>query len=490
MREFLFSVARDGPGTLQSRLRRQVLEAIASGHLPPGARLPSSRRVADRLAVARNTVTAAYAELVAEGHLVASGRSGYFVAADRARLPAPAPDHEPAPVAPVDWTDRFTLRSSELPYLPLPQPWHAYPHPFVYGKADRTLFPLDAWRECSRLALARTPVDRWSADGGTDDDPALVEQLRMRILPRRAIHATDDQILVTLGAQQALFLLAFLLFRETTVVGVEEPGYADARAIFAARSRRLRSIPVDGDGLVVDDRLDGCDYVYVTASHQMPTTVAMPAGRRRDLVERATASNVVVIEDDYEGDLCYLGTVAPAIRALDRSGRVIYVGSFSNSIAPGLRIGYVVGPAALVGELRHLRRLILRHPPANNQRTLALFLADGHHDALLARLNRVYRGRREALADAVAAHLPGWSCQPSLGGTSCWLTAPADVDTAALADRALAHGVIIDPGAMRYAEPDPPRRHTRLGFSAIDESRIAPGIRVLAGLVRRDAGTA
>jgi len=485
MRDVLFTLDPDGGETLHTQLRRQIVTAIGAGHLPGGSRMPSTRRLAESLSVSRNTVIATYAELAAQGYLVATDRSGYRVAADRAHLPAPVPDDEPAAVVPIDWEARFTIRASGLPYLAPPRPWQSYPYPFVYGQADHSLFPLAAWRDCSRRALGRSPVDIWTADGGADDDPDLVDQLRTLVLPRRGIRAAENEILITLGAQQALFLLAFLLFRETTVVGVEEPGYADARAIFSVRSKRLRSLAVDDAGLVVDDRLDGCEYVYITPSHQMPTTVAMTMPRRMALLERAESSDIVVIEDDYESDSNPYGVAAPAIKSLDRFGRVIYVGTFSNSIAPGLRIGYIVGPAALVAELRHVRRLILRHPPANNQRTLALFLAGGHYDGLLARLNRVYRGRREALADALDAHLPSWTRKPTHGGVSFWLSAPEHVDTGELALQALERGVIMDPGALRYFEPDPPRRHARLGFSAIDESRIEPGIRVLAELFRR-----
>jgi len=478
MREFLFSVAPDGPGTLHSRLRRQVVEAIASGHLPPGARLPSSRRVADRLGIARNTVTAVYADLVAEGHLVASGRSGYFVAAGAA-VPEPAA-RSPAPAPMLGWSDRFAVTLPRRRNLTTPRPWQTYPYPFVYGQPDHALFPLDAWRDCSRRALARLPVDRWTADGGMDDDPALVEQICRVVLPRRGIHAGPDEVIVTLGTQQALFLLAFLLFDDSTVIGIEDPGYADARATFAVRTRRVVGLPVDHDGLQVDERLDACDYVYVTPGHQMPTTVTMTPARRHALLERAAAADVVVIEDDYESDLDYSGLTPPALKSLDRTGRVVHVGSFSKSIAPGLRIGYVVGPKALVRELRHLRRLILRHPPANNQRTLALFLEGGHFGALLSGLRTVYRERWRALGEALDDHLPAWRRAPTAGGFSYWVTAPSGIDTRALAHAALGHGVIIDPGEFRYLGPDPPRNRARLGFAAIDVTRIEPGIRILA----------
>lgn len=174
----------------------------------------------------------------------------------------------------------------------------------------------------------------------TRDDEALVQQIRTRVLPRRGVWASADELIVTVGAQHAFCMLADLLVREGTRVGIEDPGYPDARNIFEARNSQLMPLPVDGEGLVVDDRLRSFDYAYATPSHQCPTGVTMPLARHDALLRLADESDLVIIEDDFGSENRFDGEPIPALKSLDRSDRVIYVGSLSKSLAPGLRVGY------------------------------------------------------------------------------------------------------------------------------------------------------
>src|SRR5690349_11789976 len=209
----------------------------------------------------------------------------------------------------------------------------------------------------------------------------------------RRCFAKPDEIVVTIGAQQALYLVADLLANESTTVGFENPGYPDARNIFLTRNARLLPLAVDGGGVRTDedrDVLAQCDYVYVTPSHQCPTSVTMPIERRRALLKLAQRHDFVVIEDDYESENNFTGAPHPALKSLDTADRVIYIGSLSKTFAPGLRLGYVVGPRDLIHELRALRRLMVRHPAALIQRAFANFLALGHHDTLLRKLAHAY----------------------------------------------------------------------------------------------------
>jgi GntR family transcriptional regulator/MocR family aminotransferase len=214
------------------------------------------------------------------------------------------------------------------------------------------MFPLAAWRECSRQALSVTAVRDWSKDRFAEDDPLLIEQIRTRLLPRRGVRVAPDEILVTVGAQNALYLIASLLFDRDTVFGIENPGYTDARNIASLHAGRVIGIGVDEQGMVLSSEFDSCDYAYVTPSHQFPTTVTMALERRHALLDRAAASDVVLIEDDYESELAHQGSPQPALKSLDRNNRVIFISSLSKTLAPGLRMGFMIGPAELIREAR------------------------------------------------------------------------------------------------------------------------------------------
>src|SRR6266850_1091264 len=308
MRDQLFHFEPDGMTTLQAQLRRMLVDAILEGQIPAGSALPSCRKMAQTLNVARNTVALAYQDLVEEGFLVARQRSGYFVAPDvlsgRAAAPvAPSRDgYTGAKERPagVDWVDRFRVRPTAQHNIEKPRNWQDYPYPFIYGQVDPALFPIAAWRDCSRQALGRRAVKEWSRDLFTEDDPHLVEQIRTRLLPRRGVRVGNDEILVTVGAQQALYLIASLLMDDGTRVGIEDPGYGDARNIFSLRGAPVKPLGIDREGVVVDERLAQCDYVYVTPSHQFPTTATMSLARRRALLQTAVENDIVLVEDDYE----------------------------------------------------------------------------------------------------------------------------------------------------------------------------------------------
>jgi GntR family transcriptional regulator/MocR family aminotransferase len=196
----------------------------------------------------------------------------------------------------------------------------------------------------------------------------------------------------------------------------------------------------------------------------------------------------VVVEDDYESEINHQGTPSPALKSLDRNDRVIFVASLSKSLAPGLRLGYMVGPEPFIREARALRRLMLRHPPANNQRTVALFLADGHHDALLRRLSQIYKERWKAVGDALTRHLPECRWQQSQGGTAYWVEGPAGLDARALEAAAAKQGILIERGDWHFQAEDAPRRFFRLGFSSIPLEKIEPGIKLLGEILRRQMG--
>lgn len=477
---------------LQGQIRAMMVAAILDGQIPAGASLPSSRALADRLGVARNTVVLAYEQLVAEGFLVSRQRSGYFVnpVILGGRVPLASTEQtagrrdtsaRPGP----RWHARFRFQPSAQRNIVKPQKWQRYPYPFLYGQFDPTLFPTRAWRACCSKALSVVDIRSWAPDLIVHDDAMLIEQIRTRVLPRRGVFAAADEIVITVGAQHALYLIADLLVAADTRIGVEDPCYPDARNILRARTNHVRSIAVDRHGLPVTDTLRDLDYVLVTPSHQCPTTVTMPLSRRQALLEASAAYDFVVIEDDYETENSFGGAPTPALKSLDYDDRVIYIGSLSKTFAPGLRVGYIVAPATVIAELRGLRRLMLRHPSAFVQRAFGLFLSMGHYDALIGRLSQEYHKRALAMADGLQKYLPECGARALTGGSSCWVQGPPGLDTERLAVAAEQLGVLIEPGAVFFGSDNPPRHYFRLGFSAICVESIEPGLHALATALER-----
>ena len=488
--EALFAdLDRSGP-FLQLQIRQSIFTAIEEGRLALGARMPSSRELAALLKVSRNTVVIAYEQLVDQSFLVSRERSGYFVAG----LPSHLATGQQQPAAPdlahaARWAARYAVRPSLYRNIAKPLNWQDYPYPFIFGQFDPGLFPTNDWRESARAALSVPEINNWARDMIDEDDPALIEQLRLQVLPRRGIRARPDEIMMTIGAQHALYLTARLFIKPDTRVGIEDPGYPDARNIFAMLTGNIVPLRIDQDGLVPDAAFAACDLVFVTAGHQCPTTVTMPLQRRLELLKTAHANDVVLIEDDYESELIFQESELPPLMSLDRNGGVIYVGSLSKVLAPGLRLGYVVAPAPVIRELRALRRLMLRHPPLNNQRVAALFIGLGHYRAHLQRVSRVLLERARILDALLPLHLDGCSWSRGAGSTSYWVSCPEGVDSGELAEAARKEGVVIEPGDVFFMSEGANRRCFRLGFSSIRTDRIEAGIerlgRLIAGLARR-----
>jgi GntR family transcriptional regulator/MocR family aminotransferase len=483
--DLLFKLSPKQAGSLQQQLREQIAAGILDGQIPPGRPLPSSRKLAEQLGIGRNTVMLAYAALEEDGYLIARERSGYFVNPEVLEGHAtPETANEIAGTAP-DWSRALTLRPSEQVNIRKPGNWRDFEYCFIYGQLDPTLFPLRHWRECWRDAARVPEIGEWSVDRYDSDDPMLVEQIRTRLLPRRGVWADESQILVTVGAQHALFLAMRLLLDPSRRMGLENPGYVDARNIALSQGAAVKPLAIDDEGLIPGSELSGCDCIYVTPSHQSPTTVTLSAERRQALLDQASEDGFVLIEDDYEAETSFAARPQPALKGLDKSERVIYVGSLSKTLAPGLRLGYLVGPESFIQEARALRRLMLRHPASNNQRAVALFLGRGYHDSLIRQLVSTYRERWECMKAALERHLPQSAAAPAFGGSSFWVQGPPGLDARQLSEQAMAEGILIEPGDIHFLQPDAPQHYFRLGYSSIPVERIEPGIQRLATIIER-----
>jgi len=471
---------------LQEQLREKLIGAILDGWLPAHDAMPSSRRLSEELRVSRNTVVLVYEKLAQEGYLIPASRRGYYINEKylreqlNARLRAEPGKLFERPAHAPDWERRLAQHPSRLRAIVKPRNWRDYRYPFVYGQVEYDEATAARWRECARLAASGVHARTWLDDQVAQDDPLLVEQIIQRILPRRGIRVGPQQLLVTIGTQNSLFMLARLLARPGLRLGLEDPGYVDARNIFALAGAALQPLRVDAQGLVVDRQLDGCDIVFCTPSHQSPTGVTMPLYRRVELLARAREHDFLVIEDDYENEQNYLGKNHPALKSLDDSGRVIYLGSLTKSLLPGVRLGFIVADAELIHELRALRRYLYRHPPSNNQRILALFLGMGHFDAHARRLRETLSLKWQTISQAVSQALPGVSASGTSGGSALWLRGPDGFDAWALQRLAARRGVLIEPGNIHFLREPQPTEYFRLGYGAIAQQAIEPGIRALA----------
>jgi len=401
--EFHIDMPAAGSRERFAALHRQIRAAIIDGRLAAGVRLPTTRELADRLGVSRNTVLAAYDHLAAEGYLLPRQRAGTFVAATLPpRGPAAAPS-SPAGPPRVDLPDAWRRVA----------PWSAEamrPGPrfdFRVGLPDHAQFPWDSWRRlCARAQhdFARAPRAYTDPAG----DPLLREAIAGHVSLSRAVACSAGDVFITSGAQHAFALLAELLVTpQATVAAVEDPGYAPLHAALAFRGAQLHRVPLDKEGLRVDRLPPEAKVICVTPSHQFPVGTAMSLNRRSQLLEFARQHQAVVIEDDYDGEFRYGGGPLDALHSLDDSGLVFYVGTFSKVMFPALRAGFVVAPAWARERLAAALHATHGAPPLLTQLALAAFIREGHLARHVRRMRRVYAGRREALLQAMEQHAEG-----------------------------------------------------------------------------------
>ncbi|MDG3579980.1 PLP-dependent aminotransferase family protein [Rhizobium sp. YJ-22] len=382
----------------------------------------------------------------------------------------------PAGAQPVDWDSKVTMDFNVVRQVEKPLDWRRYPYPFLYGQMDPSLFDLNAWRDCARRALAREDFILMASDFAAADDVRLVNYICSRTLPRRGIHANPDEILVTVGAQNALWIVTRLILQNGSSAVCENPCHPDISASLLLSGARVTTIDVDAEGLPPDSLPEDVDAVVVTPSHHSPTGATMPIDRRVRLLQAATERDFVIVEDDYEFEISFLAPPSPALKSFDTTGRVLYIGSFSKSLFPGLRLGYLVAPAPFIRKARALRSLMLRHPPGHLQRTAAYFLALGHYDAVLHRMRTEYHARHIAMAETF--HREGLTIAgaSAFGGTSFWMEGPKGLDADRLVQILRQDGVLVEPGSPFFPRSRAPCRFFRMGYSSIPRSSISEGV--------------
>lgn len=467
--------------SLRDQICEVVSAALMSESLASDRPLPSCRELADQLGVSRNTVFAAYNRLVDLELLVSRDRSGYYVNPQMSGLQKPQNDSIKSGVNTVPCPVSFP--SNDLMPVVNPLDWNTYPYPFIYNQIDPDLFPVDGWRECTRQALGRKKTPVWASDSVESDSTLLIQQLRQRLLNTRGIYADEDEVLITLGSQNALYILGTIFSRLGNPIALEDPGFFGARNAFRLAGSELIGVPIDEDGIVPSAIPANCSLVFTTPSHQFPTMVTMSLARREELLETAVAKDFLIIEDDYEAEMNYVANASPSMRSMDTTGRVIYVGSLSKTISPGIRLGFIVAHRDIIREARIARGVMMRHPPTIVQEIVALFFQLGHYDAHLHNIERRYQKRWHAMNNAMNKHLGMLQRTHSEGGTSFWLTGPEGFDASELARRLRSKGVLIDRGQDYYLNYDD-NRSFRLGFAYVPVSKLEDGVKLIAKEVR------
>lgn len=470
---------------LYRQLHGALRDAILGGRLKPGERLPSSRALGASLGCARNTVTEAYDLLIAEGYLEGRVGAGSYVSRafaegwvrDRPGLPRENPGAEPPRLSRVGRTllrmgSDFD-RDTEQPRLDPIGP-------------DPAAFPFDAWARALARAWRRPDPDQ-AFRGDPMGHPPLREAVADYLRKVRALDCMAGQVMITSGAQHALDLIARLLLDPGDAVWIEDPSYRGARAALAAAGARAIPVPVDRNGFDAARAVmmePDARAAIVTPSHQFPLGVTMSLPRRMKLLEWAAEGDGWIIEDDYDSEFRYTGRPIPALQGLDRARRVIYAGTFSKAMFPGLRLGYLVLPRGLVEAFRAARLLMDGHTATVGQLAMAEFIAAGHFPAHLRRMRALYGRRRDVMLHHLRKQLAPFLAEPP-GEAGMHLLAHLreGLDDTEIVRSAAGIGVNCQALSAFHALGEP-RQGLVLGFGAVPEDAIPGMVERLTGVLR------
>ena len=464
-------------------LHRQIYERWRDGILARrfrgGDKVPSTRELAGALGISRATAAAAYEQLIAEGYFEASHGAGTFVCRELPDTPvaggrAGVPSSRTAPVPLSRFGGRLAADRPPEPSLP-----HGGIDLSRFGP-DLDRFPFPLWRRLLIRHLRDARPALFARGEQAAGWPLLREQVAAYLARSRAVHCDADQVIVVNGSQQALDLCMRLFVDAGDEVALEDPGYPGVRQLADASGARIRPVGVAADGPRFGHLRGSPRLVHVTPSHQFPKGPSMPLGRRLELLEWARPRGAVIVEDDYDSEYRYSGAPLPALQGLAEGVPVVYIGTFSNVMFPGLRIGYLVVPRGLVTPFTRAKWLADRHTPLLDQAALADFMREGHLERHIRRMRRIYRGRREALAEALHRR---FGDDAVLHGDAAGMHALVTFGAADVRERAARHRVRIVSADAYYLSGRAPNEFL-LGFAAIGERTIAEGIRRLAGAGR------
>ena len=474
-------------GRVGQQLTQALRDAISKGELKPGERLPSTRALATSLHLARGTVIEAFHQLHAEGYLEARARGGTVVANVNAdsefvgRTPSPM---EPSPVGPG--LPANVARLAEVARTLRPQG----ATPFAIAHPAGAVAPDDKWRRLGN----RVRATRVAAPSGYIDPKGLFD-LRVAIADyvrkARAVKCEPEQVVITAGTQQGLFLAATVLLVPGDAVWAEDPAYPGIVAVLGNFDVVTHRIPIDAQGIDVQEGLSRCRdarVAFVTPSHQYPLGMPMSMARRTALLLWARQNNAWIVEDDYDSELRYEGHPFPSLQGLDPA-RVIYVGTMSKVLFSSMRLGYAIVPPSLVDAFAGARALIDRHSPAADQYVLAQYMREGHFEAHIRRIRIAYAERRAALIAAIEEELPSWATlQPSDQGMHLVLWLRVGLDDVEFAGRAENAGLVVRPISPMY-QASPPRFGLMLGFGGFSIQELRAAVIRLRAVLDASIGT-
>ncbi|MDP9149995.1 MAG: PLP-dependent aminotransferase family protein [Myxococcota bacterium] len=473
----------EGPAPVFLRIAKSIEEDVRRGRLRAGEALPGARTLARSLGVNRNTVVAAYRELVAEGWVVARGGGGTFVADSLPEAP-PRRWGRSARPASLAADANFALRRDGAPPLAA-----AYPRGTLVmagGVPDMRLVPARAIARALRGALTHPGAIAALGYGDPRGDEGLRTALAKMVRDKRGIPASRDDVLVTRGSQMALELVARVVVPPGGVVVVEGLGYRPAWAAFERAGARIVPSPIDEHGIDVRAvaaiaRRERVAAVYVTPHHQYPTTVTMAPGRRVALLELAHRERLAIVEDDYDHELHYEERPVLPLASADTHGNVVYIGTLSKVLAPGLRLGYVVASGTVIEQLARERFVVDRQGDQIGERAIAELIDDGTVARHVRRIRGVYAGRRDCLVALLkAAFGDRLDVSAPRGGMALWVGVRLpSAKVLRWEQRALEEGVAFVAGE-RFACDEQPVPFARFGFAPLDERQLREAVRRLA----------
>ncbi len=474
--------ARDQP--LHRQLYGELRGAIIAGRFRRGMRLPATRILAADLGVSRNTVICAFDQLRAEGYLESRVGSGAFVSnALPDDLLSIARTHvEKKP--PVGLRPALSKRGRAIGRLGTFFPPVA-PRPFRHGLPALDTFPLRQWARIAARRWRRLPRELLGYGDAVGYRP-LRQAVADYLSEARAVRCEAGQIVMVAGSQQALYLVAQLLLDPGDLAWIEDPGYLGARTALLAAQAKLAPVPTDEHGLNVAhgaSRWPRAKLAYVTPSNQYPTTVTMSLARRMELLEWARRSGAWIIEDDYDSEFRFTSRPVPSLQGLDSSGLVIYIGTFSKMLVPGLRLGYIVLPPSLVDMFAAATALMTRHLPSIEQVVLTDFITEGHLARHVRRMRTVYAERRRQLLAMTDELAPWLDIHPPEAGIHALAWLRRGISDTVAAQAAIDHGVETRPFSV-YCLGANQRNGLVLGYGAFREAQLRAGARKLAAALQ------